>query len=379
MSGDSNALPRHVLARRARPGDGGRRDEARARRRYRRSCRASVTLIKKAGERAAGLTRQLLAFSRTQILQPKVLNINAIVTGMEAMLKRLILEHVDLMVSLAPQIGLIKMDPTQLEQVLINLVVNAAHAMPRGGKLTIETGNVTLDEHYQQRHLPVSPGPYVRLAVSDTGVGMDEATSRRIFEPFFTTKGVGKGTGLGLATVYEIVKHSGGDIWVYSEPGRGSTFQIYLPQVTAAVPVAIERLTEAGDMPRGSEMIRLVEDDDAVRLLARVTLERAGYRVLEAPNPKEAMRLAGECAGPIHLLLSDVIMPESEGPPLFDRLAEVRRGLRVLYMSGYADEAIVRHGVLVEGTPFLQKPFTPLALARTIRDVLDAPSTPSGV
>ena len=342
------------------------------------SWRADLLEIKKAGERAAGLTRQLLAFSRKQILQPKVLDINVIVGGMESMLKRLILEHVNLVVSLTPGVGLIMMDPTQLEQILVNLVVNAADAMPRGGKLTIETGEVMLDEHYQQRHRSVPPGDYVMLAVSDTGTGMDEATRRRIFEPFFTTKGVGKGTGLGLATAYGIVKQSGGYIWVYSEPGRGATFKIYLPRVTAGAPWSIEQSTDLRDIPRGSETILVVEDDDAVGLLARVTLERSGYRVLQAGNPKEAMRLAGDFSGPIHLLLSDVIMPESEGPLLFDRLAKLQRGLRVLYMSGYADEAIVRHGVLVEGTPFLQKPFTPLALARKVRDVLEAPPMASG-
>jgi CheY-like chemotaxis protein len=234
---------------------------------------------------------------------------------------------------------------------------------------------VTLGEHYQQRHLPVTPGDYVMLAVSDTGLGMDEATSRHIFEPFFTTKAVGKGTGLGLATVYGIVKQSGGDIWVYSEPGHGSTFKIYLPQVTAGVATGLERFNEAADMPRGSETILLVEDDDAVRLLARVTLERIGYSVLQAGSPKEAMLLVGASAMPIHLLLSDIIMPDSEGTPLFDRLVRVHPGLRILYMSGYADEAILRHGVLMEGTPFMQKPFTPLVLARKIRDVLEAAPT----
>jgi CheY-like chemotaxis protein len=292
------------------------------------------------------------------------------------MLRQLIAEHVDLRVSLTARVALIKMDPTQLEQILVNLAVNAADAMPRGGKLTIETTNVTLDEHYQQRHLPVTPGDYVMLTVSDTGVGMDEATSRRIFEPFFTTKDIGKGTGLGLATVYGIVKQSGGDIWVSSEPGRGTTFKIYLPQVAAVAPSAIERSSDAGDVSRGSETVLLVEDDEAVRLLARVTLERIGYRVLQAGSPKEAMRVASECAGPIQLLVSDVIMPESEGPPLLDQLVRIRPAIRVLYMSGYADEAILRHVLLVEGTPFLQKPFTPQSLARKVREVLDTATTP---
>jgi PAS domain S-box-containing protein len=332
---------------------------------------ADVLEIKKAGARATGLTRQLLAFSRKQILQPKVLDVNALIGGMQPMLRQLIVEHVDLTISLTAHAALIKMDPTQLEQILVNLAVNAADAMPHGGKLIIETANVTLDDDYQQRHLPVTPGEYVMLAVSDTGVGMDEATSRHIFEPFFTTKEVGKGTGLGLATVYGIVKQSGGDIWVSSKPGRGTTFKIYLPHVPADVPSSMERSSEAGDTSRGSETVLLVEDDEAVRLLARVTLERVGYRVLQAGNPKEAARLATEFAGPIHLLLSDVIMPESEGPPLLDRLVSARPALRVLYMSGYAGEA-VRHVLMVEDTPFLQKPFTPHALSHKVREVLDA-------
>jgi CheY-like chemotaxis protein len=339
--------------------------------------RADVLEIQKAGERAAGLTRQLLAFSRKQILQPTILDMNGVISGMEPMLRRLLREDVSLELSLAQTVGVIKMDPTQLEQILVNLVVNAADAMPQGGRLTIETADAKLDAAYQQRHLPVTPGAYALLAVTDSGIGMDETTSRRIFEPFFTTKGVGKGTGLGLSTVYGIVKQSGGDISVHSEPGRGSTFKIYLPQVTSGTASVRERSPETHTAPRGSETVLLVEDDTAVRLLARVALEGAGYRVLHAANPKEAMRLATEFSAPIHLLLSDVIMPESEGPPLLDRLANVQPGLRVLYMSGYADEAIVRHGVLVEGTPFLQKPFTPIALARKVRDVLDAPAKPS--
>jgi len=334
--------------------------------------RRDLVEIRRAGERAAGLTRQLLAFSRKQILQPRVLEINALVSGIEPMLRRLIPEHVDMAMVLPPDAGRIKMDPSQLEQILVNLAVNAADAMPRGGKLTIETGHVLLDEQYRQRHLPVSPGRYAMLAVTDTGSGMDEATRTRIFEPFFTTKEPGKGTGLGLSTVHGIVKQSGGDIWVYSEPGRGTTFKIYLPQFTGDVPSRREKRSAAPVSLQGSETILLVEDDDAVRLLARVSLERAGYRIIEAGDPKEALRVAGAFDGPIELLVSDVIMPESEGAPLLDRLLPSRPRIRVLYISGYADEAIVRHGILTEGTPFLQKPFTPQALQRKVRETLDA-------
>jgi two-component system, cell cycle sensor histidine kinase and response regulator CckA len=334
--------------------------------------RTEVLEIKKAGGRAAGLTRQLLAFSRKQVLQPTVLDINALILGMEPMLRRLVPTHVDLVVSLGIEVGAIKIDATQLEQLVVNLVVNAADAMPRGGKLTVETSNVTLDKHYRKHHLPVGPGDYVVLAVSDTGVGMDEATSQRLFEPFFTTKDIGKGTGLGLATVYGIVKQSGGDIWVYSEPGHGSAFKIYLPQVTTAVVAAVKFTRPPPVALGGSETILLVEDDEGVRRLARLSLERSGYKVVEAENPKEAVRVANLFGGHIDLLLSDVIMPESEGPPLFQRLRKVRPTLRVLYMSGYADEAVVRHGIVVDGTPFLQKPFTPLALSGKVRAVLDA-------
>jgi two-component system cell cycle sensor histidine kinase/response regulator CckA len=336
---------------------------------------ADLLEIKKAGARAAGLTRQLLAFSRKQILQPKILDVNALIGGMGPMLRQLIVAHVDLAVSLTAHGALIKMDPTSLEQILVNLAVNAADAMPRGGKLTIETTNVTLDEHYQQRHLPVTPGDYVMLTASDTGVGMDADTSRRIFEPFFTTKEIGKGTGLGLATVYGIVKQSGGDICVSSEVGMGTTFTIYLPRVSAAALGATEHSSDAVAVAPGSETILLVEDDEGVRRLAQITLERVGYRVLQAGNPKEAAKVASEAIGPIHLLLSDVIMPESDGPPLLERLVLKRPAIRVLYMSGYAGEA-VRHVLLVEGTAFLQKPFTPLTLTRKVRDVLDAPVTP---
>ena len=334
--------------------------------------RVDLAEIKKAGQRAAALTRQLLAFSRKQILQPQVLEINPLVSGIEPMLRRLTPEHVDVTVSLKPDAGRIRIDPTQLEQILVNLIVNASDAMPRGGKLTIETAHVVLDQPYRQRHLPLAGGNYVMLGVSDTGSGMDEATKKRIFEPFFTTKEAGKGTGLGLATVHGIVKQSGGDIWVYSEPGSGTTFKIYLPQITGDVPARREKPAAPVAAVHGSETILLVEDDDAVRLLARVSLERAGYHVIQAGDPKEALRLADEFAGPIHLMVSDVIMPESEGAPLFERLAPSRPALRVLYISGYADEAIIRHGILTEGTPFLQKPFTPHGLARKVRETLDA-------
>jgi len=328
--------------------------------------------IKKAGERAAGLTRQLLAFSRKQILLPSVLGINEIIVGMQPMLRRLIIEHVELVVSLQERIGSIRIDPSQFEQIVINLAVNAADAMPRGGTLTIETANVTLDGNVQQYHGAITPGDYVMLAVSDTGIGMDEATTRRMFEPFFTTKAVGKGTGLGLATVYGIVKQSGGDIWVYSEPGHGSTFKIYLPLVTATAITGARAMVEE-KLLQGTETILLVEDEEAVRRLARVILERGGYRVLEAENPEIALRLANDFEGQIDLLLSDVIMPASQGAPLALRLAQLRPKMRVLYMSGYADEAITRLGVVVQGAPFLQKPFTPHGLGRKVRDVLDAP------
>jgi two-component system cell cycle sensor histidine kinase/response regulator CckA len=335
--------------------------------------RAGLLEIEQAGERAAALTRQLLTFSRKQVLEPRVLDINAIIAGVEPMLRRLIFESIELTVALTPSVGLISMDPTQIEQILVNLAVNAADAMPAGGKLTIETTNVMLDEHDQRRHLPVPAGAYVMLAVSDTGVGMDEATTARVFEPFFSTKGVGRGTGLGLATVYGIVKQSGGDIWVYSEPGLGSTFKIYLPQSAADAPRLQPAASTVAEIVRGVETILLVEDDVAVRRLTRAVLERSGYCVVDACNPREAVQLARDFPGKIHLLLSDVIMPESEGPPLYERLSTARPNLRVLYMSGYADEAIIRRGALVEGMPFLQKPFTPGVLGRKVRDVLDAP------
>lgn len=331
--------------------------------------RNDVEEIRKAADRAASLTRQLLAFSRRQVLQPKVLDVNAVVRDVDKMLRRLIGEDVDLVTVLTEDIGRIKADPGQIEQVLMNLAVNAKDAMPKGGKLTIETANVELDEAYARAHTSVIPGPYVLVALSDTGHGMDAETQAKIFEPFFTTKEKGKGTGLGLSMVYGIVKQSGGNIWVYSEPGKGTTFKVYFPRVEDAVEVpriaapAVSRL-------QGSEVVLLAEDEEAVRELARDILERNGYTVLAASEGAEALGIAQAHEGEIHLLLTDVVMPGMRGRDLFERLAPLRPGLNVLYMSGYTDNAVVHQGILVPGTHFLQKPFTPDALLRKVREVL---------
>lgn len=307
--------------------------------------------IKKAGDRAANLTRQLLAFGRKQILQPLPLNLNDIVSDMNKMLQRLIGEDIQLSAKLGSDLRRIKVDPGQIEQVLVNLVVNARDAMPRGGKLTIETSNVELSQEYANKRVGVAPGQYVMLAVSDTGVGMDDSTEQRIFEPFFTTKEEGKGTGLGLSTVYGIVKQSGGHIWVYSEVGHGTTFKIYLPKHDAPrtnEPAAVEDL-----MPLGSETILLVEDEDVVRSLARQILEQAGYRVLEARRGEEALSLCAVYEHPIQLLLTDVVMPETSGREVADRLCAIRPETKVLFMSGYTDESIVHHGVLDANVEFI--------------------------
>lgn len=329
-------------------------------------------LIQKTAERAAALTRQLLAFSRQQLLQARVLDLNAVVSGLAPMLQRLIGEDIEFVVVAAPDLGRVKADPSQIEQVVVNLAVNARDAMPQGGRLTIETTNAEVDEGNARRHVGVPPGRYVLLAVSDTGHGMDAATQARIFEPFFTTKETGKGTGLGLATVYGVVQQSGGHIWVYGEPGQGATFKLYLPRVVEAVE------TGAAGPPavvgeRGSETILLVEDDEEVRAVARETLEAAGYVVLPAANATEALGRAPGGSRRIHLLVTDVVMPQGSGRGLAERLAPAYQDLRVLYISGYTDDAIVRHGVLEEGTAFLQKPFTPGALLRKVREVLDGP------
>jgi PAS domain S-box-containing protein len=326
--------------------------------------------VRKAGHRAADLTRQLLAFSRQQTLAPRVLDLGALVADMEKMLRRLIGEDVQLVTALAPGLGLVKADPSQIEQVLMNLAVNARDAMPWGGKLVIETANVQLDEAYAAAHAEVRPGRYVLLAVSDTGEGMDEETRHHIFEPFFTTKESGKGTGLGLATVYGILRQSGGSVSVYSEPGRGTTFKVYLPRVEEAGPAPPARPGIA-DLPLGNETLLLVEDEDAVRALARTVLQTAGYHVLEARQGSEALALGEQHAGRIDLLVTDVVMPQMSGRDLADRLAALQPDFRVLYLSGYPVNAIAQHGVLEPGTAFLQKPFTPGQLARKVREVLD--------
>jgi len=325
--------------------------------------------IKKAGERAANLTRQLLAFSRKQIVEPVVLDLNALVTDMGKLLRRLIGEDIELDTVLVPQLGHVKADPGQMEQVMMNLAVNARDAMPRGGKLTIETANVELDAEYARKHVTVQPGSYVLLAVSDTGVGMDEATLARIFEPFFTTKEAGKGTGLGLATVYGIVKQSGGNIWVYSELGRGTTLKIYLPRVT--LPVTAQRAVEGAPVPGGNETLLVVEDAEAMRRMTCEFLASRGYTVLEAKDGAEALALAEKHPGPIHMLITDLVMPGMNGRELAQQLCARDPQLRVLYISGYTGDAVVRMGILEGAAAFLQKPFTLHGLASKVREILD--------
>jgi len=326
--------------------------------------------IRTAGRRAADLTRQLLMFSRQQVLEPRVLDLNEVLVGMDKMLQRILGADVDL-VSLPTQpLGRVRVDPSSIEQVIMNLVVNARDAMPTGGKLTMETDNVVLDDAYASAHLGVTPGPHVMLAVSDTGTGIDKATLTRIFEPFFTTKGPGKGTGLGLSTVFGIVNQSRGSVWVYSELGKGTTFKVYLPRVDE--PADIVRSIEAPKTLRGSETILLVEDDDQVRVVTRGILTRSGYDVIEARNAGEALLHSEGRAGTIHLLLSDVVMPQLSGPELAKRLAKSRPDMRVLCMSGYTDDSIVRHGVLEAHIAYLQKPIIPEALTTKVREVLDA-------
>jgi PAS domain S-box-containing protein len=332
--------------------------------------REQARRISQAAENAASLTRQLLAFSRMQLLEAKVVNLNNLVTNLDKMLRRLIGEDIELVTRTSASLRRVKADPGQIEQVVMNLVVNARDAMPQGGKITIETANVDLDENYAATHAAVIPGSYVMLAVSDTGEGMTPETQAQIFDPFFTTKELGRGTGLGLSTVYGIVKQSGGHIWVYSEVDHGTTFKIYLPQTTEVDrPVAVE--VPAVSVTRGCETVLLVEDDSQVRELTRSVLSGCGYSVLAPADARAALAMAEKHAMAIRLLLTDVIMPGMNGRELARQLVERNPRIKVLYMSGYTEYTIGRHGVLEPGTYFLQKPFTPAALGSKVREILD--------
>ena len=331
-----------------------------------------IAELRRASERAAGLTSQLLAFGRRQMLSPRVIDLNSIITGMERMLRRLLPEHVMLTLVLAPRLGRTHADPTQTEQILLNLCVNARDAMPRGGAITIETANVDLDAARVLLHGASTSGPHVMLSVSDTGTGMDAETRAHLFEPFFTTKEVGKGTGLGLATVYGIVKQSGGCISVYSEVGSGSTFKVYLPVTSAPVESRPSALPPRARR-RGWETVLLVEDEPTVQAIGVRILRAAGYVVLAATHGKEALAVAEAHDGEIHLLFTDVVMPEMGGRDLSEHLRALRPGLRVLFSSGYTDSAVVHHGVIDADVAFLPKPYTAVTLTEKIREVLDAP------
>ena len=332
--------------------------------------RRCVQEIKKAGQRAAGLTRQLLAFSRQQVLEPKVLNLNTVVADISKMLLRLIGEDVELNTALQADLGRVKADQGQIEQVIMNLAVNARDAMPTGGKLTIETANVSVNESCARENSQLGKGEYVRLRMSDTGLGMDKHTQNHIFEPFFTTKDKDKGTGLGLSVVYGVVKQSGGHIGVSSEPGKGTTFTIYLPLVPDAV--ERERPAHVAQSYQGSETILLVEDEDSLRILTRGLLTQSGYAVLDATNATQALEVAGNHAGDIDLLLTDVVLPGMSGATLANQIAQRCPEMNVLFMSGYTANVVAAQGVLEGGTFLLQKPFEPEALRKKVREVLDA-------
>ncbi len=327
--------------------------------------------ILKAGDRAAGLTRQLLTFSRKQVVKPEILDINRVVEGTRSLLRRLIGEDIELKTLLSPDAGRILADPGQVELILMNLAVNARDAMPGGGLLVLETGRAELDDEYAAAHVGVAPGPHVLLSVSDTGCGMDEATRSRIFEPFFTTKEKGKGTGLGLSTVYGIVRQGNGHVWVYSEPGHGTVFKIYWPLEATSAPAPGPGLPSKA-LSRGTETVLVAEDEKAVRILIEKVLTRAGYTVLSSAGPDEALEACGRHEGPIHLLLTDVIMPKMSGRQLADQVAGIRPETRVLYMSGYTDDAIAHHGVLDPDVRLMAKPFSAATLTRMVRQVLDA-------
>jgi two-component system cell cycle sensor histidine kinase/response regulator CckA len=329
----------------------------------------ALTEIRTAADRAAALTRQLLAFGRKQILKPVVLDVNKVITDMHGMFQRLVGEDITLVCQTSPRLKAVLADTSQVEQVLMNLVANARDAMPEGGTLTITTANVDLDAAFAANHPSVVPGPHAMISVTDTGLGMDESTSKQIFEPFFSTKG-GLGTGLGLSTVYGIVKQSNGSVWVTSAPGKGATFTIYLPQVDDSPPQIVEALV--ADSAMGTETILLVEDEDGVRNVARRVLASAGYKVLTAANGAEALDVLQRHDGPLELLLTDVIMPGIGGRELATRTLEIRPDMRVLFMSGYADDALGRRGVLDADTNFIGKPCTVADLTRKVRQVLDS-------
>jgi nitrogen-specific signal transduction histidine kinase/CheY-like chemotaxis protein len=340
------------------------------------AARTDIIEIERAGTRAAALTGQLLAYARRQMIAPRIVNLNQLVLNMENLLRRLIGEHIDLETRCASDLWRTQIDPGQFEQVIINLAVNSRDAMPEGGRLTVETSNYTLDHSYVEKHPEVVPGEYVMLAVADTGEGMDTATQVRIFEPFFTTKGQGKGTGLGLAVCYGIVKQAGGHLWVYSEPRQGTTFKVLLPRATEEQ--AASSTPRRVDQPslRGHETILLVEDEPVVRKLAVRALAEQGYHILEAEDGPAALAEAQSHPGELHLLVTDVVMPGMNGKELAERLAADRPELRVLFISGYAEHAVARQGVLEEGIAFLSKPFDLSQLARTVREVLDKAQVP---
>jgi len=335
----------------------------------------NVAEILSAASRASSLTRQLLAFGRRQVLLPTRLNLNETVKGLAGMLRQLIGANIDLQIVCAADLPPIRADQSQLESALANLVINARDAMPRGGRVTIETSEVTLDGDYCAAHVGVRAGRYARLAVSDTGVGIPLDVQPRIFEPFFTTKEAGKGSGLGLATVYGIVKQSGGNIWVYSEPGLGATFKVYLPvdPGEGVEPEAPEPVMK--EWSRGTETVLLVEDAPTIRRLARDVMVGAGYVVIEAGDANQAMALAASHDGRIDMLITDLIMPGPSGVDLAEQLTHARSDMRVLFMSGYTDNALVRNGLLADGVSFLQKPFAPADLLRRVRQVIDARAT----
>ncbi len=336
------------------------------------SHRSSVEEILNAAKKSGSLTHQLLAFSRKQVLQPIVLDLNTLIMDIEKMLHRLIGEDINLVTILEPELGRVKADVGQMQQVIMNLAVNARDAMPLGGKIIIETSNIYLDEEYAGYHIPAKPGSYVLLAVSDTGTGMDKETQSHIFEPFFTTKKLGKGTGLGLSTVYGIIKQSDGYIWVYSESGHGTTFKIYLPRVGEDIEPGEPTRVPAPSLA-GTETVLVVEDEDMVREIIRHILLDYGYNILESHNPRTALQVCDLFEGKIHLMVTDIVMPGMSGRELAEKATSRYPKMKILYISGYTDDVIVHHGILDSGIAFLPKPFTPYSLASKVREVLDSP------